>query len=58
MVRREAVNDDVLPLSDPIVTASGKVINEIPIAKGTRVWLSVPGYHMYLPSCKLEVDTD
>lgn len=49
MVRREAVNDDVLPLSDPIVTASGKVINEIPIAKGTRVWLSVPGYHMYLP---------
>lgn len=46
MVRREAVKDDVLPLSDPIVTTSGEVINELPIAKGTRVWLSVPGYHM------------
>ncbi len=42
---RRAMKDDVLPLSEPIRTKSGKLISEIPIAKGTRVVLSIAGYN-------------
>lgn len=42
---RKATKDDVLPLAQPIVTKSGKVISEIPVPKGTRVILSIAGYN-------------
>ncbi|EGN92782.1 hypothetical protein SERLA73DRAFT_116913 [Serpula lacrymans var. lacrymans S7.3] len=42
---RYATKDDVLPLSRPITTNSGKVIHEVPIPKGTRIVGSVVGYN-------------
>lgn len=42
---RQAARDDVLPLSKPITTLSGKVIREIPIHKGQRLTLSVAAYN-------------
>ncbi|GLB37928.1 putative cytochrome p450 [Lyophyllum shimeji] len=42
---REAVRDDVLPLSKPIVTTSGEVVSEIPIPKGLGVMTSIHGYN-------------
>ncbi|KAF8058710.1 cytochrome P450 [Lyophyllum atratum] len=42
---REAIKDDVLPLSTPIVTTSGEVINEIPIPKGMAIMTSVNSYN-------------
>jgi len=45
-VRRQATRDDVLPLSKPITTLSGKVIHELPIPKGTYLFIAVQGYHM------------
>ncbi|KAF9804981.1 hypothetical protein IEO21_09249 [Rhodonia placenta] len=43
---RRPVRDEVLPLSTPITTRSGKVISEVPIRKTLRLILSVPGYNM------------
>jgi hypothetical protein len=43
---REASEDDVIPLSTPIHTSSGKVINEIPISKGTKLWIAVDAYNV------------
>ena len=45
---RQAMKDDVLPLSKPIRTLSGKIINEIPIPKGTRLTLSVAAYNRHV----------
>ena len=42
---RLAVRDDVIPLSRPIMTTTGEVINELPIGKGTKVVLSIAGYN-------------
>lgn len=42
---RQSLHEDVLPLSKPIHTLSGKTINEIPIRKGLRLILSVAAYH-------------
>ncbi|KAL0072769.1 hypothetical protein AAF712_000532 [Marasmius tenuissimus] len=42
---RRAVKDDVLPLSKPIMTASGEVLNELPVGKGTKVVLSIAAYN-------------
>ncbi|KAJ6571321.1 cytochrome P450 [Mycena capillaripes] len=42
---REAARDEVLPLSKPLVTKSGKTITEIPIAKNTTLVMSVAGYN-------------
>lgn len=44
---REAIKDDVLPLSKPIVTCSGKVINEIPVPKGLKIITSIGGYNRF-----------
>jgi len=44
---REAAKDDVLPISKPIVTSSGKVITEIPIPKGLRMVTSINGYNRH-----------
>ncbi|KIJ66688.1 hypothetical protein HYDPIDRAFT_108600 [Hydnomerulius pinastri MD-312] len=42
---RDADFDDVLPLSIPIETASGKTINEIPISKGQPIFASICTYN-------------
>ncbi|EKM53350.1 uncharacterized protein PHACADRAFT_259662 [Phanerochaete carnosa HHB-10118-sp] len=42
---RVAVRDDVLPLSKPLTTKSGKVLEKLPIPKGARVILSVAAYN-------------
>ncbi|KAF8161361.1 cytochrome P450 [Crassisporium funariophilum] len=44
---REAVRDDVLPLSRPITTNSGKIITEIPVPKGIKVVTSINGYNRH-----------
>ncbi|KAG7441875.1 cytochrome P450 [Guyanagaster necrorhizus] len=42
---RMASRDDILPLSKPIATRSGKVLHELPIPKGTYVISSIAGYN-------------
>lgn len=42
---RQAAQDDVLPLAHPVTTKSGKRLTELPIAKGTRVLLSIAAYN-------------
>ncbi|KAG1824688.1 cytochrome P450 [Suillus subaureus] len=44
-VNRCASQDDVLPLSQPITTRSGKVIRELPVPKGTRIVASIAAYN-------------
>lgn len=38
---REAITDQVIPLSEPIVGRDGKVISEVLVKKGTTVFLRV-----------------
>ncbi|KAI6099010.1 cytochrome P450 [Pisolithus sp. B1] len=40
-VVRVATEDDVIPLSEPIVTQSGEVVNSISVAHGTRIGISI-----------------
>ncbi|KAK0436857.1 cytochrome P450 [Armillaria borealis] len=42
---RYAHQDDVLPLSTPITTSSGKVMHELPIPKGTQIIASIAAYN-------------
>ena len=42
---RKANHNDVLPLSDPIVLESGKVMYELPIPEGTTIFTSIYGYN-------------
>ncbi|KAJ7729151.1 cytochrome P450, partial [Mycena metata] len=42
---REAARDEVLPLSKPIVTLSGKTITELPIPKNQILVTSIAGYN-------------
>ena len=42
---RVAAQDEVLPLSKPLVSKSGKTITEIPIPKNTTLVLSAAGYN-------------
>ncbi|KAH7884659.1 cytochrome P450 [Phlebopus sp. FC_14] len=42
---RDAESDDVLPLAQPIETESGKIIDEIPIAKGQTIVASICTYN-------------
>ncbi|KAF9222413.1 cytochrome P450 [Gyrodon lividus] len=44
-VHRVAGRDDILPLSQPITTESGDVINEVPVPKGTRIVASIAAYN-------------
>jgi cytochrome P450 len=53
---RTAGQNDVLPLSDPIVLDTGKVLHELPIPKGINIVTSIYGYnrlvclgHYFLP---------
>lgn len=50
---RQAGRDDVIPLAKPIKTKSGKVIGEIPIAKGTRVVLAIAAYNRWVGCWKV-----
>ncbi|KAH9889279.1 cytochrome P450 [Cubamyces lactineus] len=42
---RQSLHDDVLPLSEPMRTLSGKTISEVPIRAGLRLILSVCAYN-------------
>ena len=42
---RYASKDDVLPLTNPIVTRSGKILTEVFISKGTRIMASIAAYN-------------
>ncbi|KAJ8594235.1 cytochrome P450 [Rhizopogon salebrosus TDB-379] len=44
-VYRTAIEDDVLPLSQPITTRHGKIIHELPVPKGTRIVVSLAAYN-------------
>lgn len=43
----ETMQDEVIPLSQPIETATGEVISEIPVGKGQMIHLSLCGYNRY-----------
>ncbi|CCM03242.1 uncharacterized protein FIBRA_05367 [Fibroporia radiculosa] len=45
MLVRVANQDDVIPLSKPILTEDGNLISEIPVSKGQNVSVSVWGYN-------------
>ncbi|KAI3602655.1 dna-(apurinic or apyrimidinic site) lyase 2 [Moniliophthora roreri] len=40
-VFREANEDDILPLSTPLTTSTGKVMTELPLPKGTRIMVEL-----------------
>ncbi|EIM80594.1 cytochrome P450 [Stereum hirsutum FP-91666 SS1] len=42
---RQAAQDDVLPLTKPITTTSGKVVKEVPIPQGIRIIVSGAAYN-------------
>ena len=42
---RVAGKANVLPLSEPLTTATGDVIDEIPIAKGQHLVISICAYN-------------
>jgi hypothetical protein len=44
---RQAARDDVIPLSKPIVGRNGEIMNELPVAKGTKIILSIAAYNRY-----------
>lgn len=44
-VFRMAGQDDVIPLSHPVVSITGEVISEIPVAKGQIIWSSLASYN-------------
>jgi len=47
-VIRAPTRDDVIPLSKPIIGASGKVYGELPVPPGTPIFMSPLGYNMYV----------
>jgi len=49
MGARRAVEDEVIPLSQPLKLPDGRSITEIPVSNGQNVWINVPGYNR-LPS--------
>ncbi|PBK76286.1 cytochrome P450 [Armillaria solidipes] len=44
-IERVAAQDDVLPLSKPVILTTGKTVREIAISKGTFIIASVAGYN-------------
>lgn len=42
---RIALQDDILPLSKPILTESGEMINEVLVPKGTEIVVSIAAYN-------------
>jgi len=49
MSTRRAVEDEAIPLSQPLKLPDGRTITEIPISKGQNIWINIPGYNR-LPS--------
>lgn len=43
---RMPVEDDVLPLTKPIVGTSGRVYTKLPVPKGTPITISTTGYNL------------
>lgn len=44
-IYRQPIKDDVLPLSKPVTTTSGKVLHALPIPQGQKLMLSLALYH-------------
>ena len=49
MGTRQAVKDEVIPLSQPLKLPDGRSIMEIPVSNGQNIWINIPGYNR-LPS--------
>ena len=49
MGARQALEDEVIPLSQPLKLPDGRSIAKIPISKGQNIWINIPGYNR-LPS--------
>ena len=47
-MERTTTQDDVLPLTKPIVGTSGRVYTELPVPKGTTVSVAMSGYNLYI----------
>ena len=47
-ISRVATEDNVLPLTKPIVGVSGKVYTELPVPAGTLTFISLAGYNSYV----------
>jgi len=45
-ISRAAMEDNVLPLTKPIVGVSGKVYKGLPVLAGTRIIISTFGHHL------------
>ena len=50
---RAAGKDDIIPLSQPITTVDGEVINEIPVGKGQGLMFSICAYNRYRAMCQI-----
>ncbi|EMD33923.1 hypothetical protein CERSUDRAFT_159220 [Gelatoporia subvermispora B] len=48
-ISREAARDDTIPLSEPVTTAAGGLIYNVPVSKGQTIIISLCGYNR-LPS--------
>ncbi|PBK74162.1 hypothetical protein ARMSODRAFT_1001117 [Armillaria solidipes] len=46
-VFKQAECDDIIPLSNPIITASGKVLRDRPIPKGPKIIASIASYNRF-----------
>lgn len=44
-IYRVAAKDDLVPLSKPITSTSGKQFNEVLVPKGTRIVVSIAAYN-------------
>jgi len=44
-MHRRAGQDEVIPLSKPITTLSGKVIHQLPVPKEVRIVISIAAYN-------------
>ncbi|KAK0220055.1 cytochrome P450 [Armillaria fumosa] len=42
---REVARDDVIPLSKPVTLRDGSIVKEVPVSKGTTVYISIAGYN-------------
>lgn len=42
---RRALEDEVIPLSQPLKLPDGRSITEIPVSKGQNIWIDMSGYN-------------
>jgi cytochrome P450 len=42
---KQAFEDEVIPLSQPLKLPDGRSITEIPVSKGQNIWINIPGYN-------------